>query len=357
MSPQQAGEASQARPDVRILVTGAGRIGRMHASMIARDVPGVTLAGITDVDSVAAQALADELDVPAYPDLQTALEAAAPDALAVCTPTPAHLSAIEAAAQAGVAVFCEKPLSTDLAEVDAAIAAVRAHGIAFMVGFNRRFDPGHAAVRQAARSGELGRICSIRITSRDPAPPPLSYIASSGGIFVDMMIHDLDLAAALAPAPVTSVWATGSCMLDPRIAEAGDVDQAVTVLRHADGVTTTIDVSRQATYGYDQRVEVLGTAGMALSDNQPINRASIWRSDAISSAPLMPFFLERYRDAYLREWVAFGDYVRNGGPSPVSAEEARIPIVLAIAARRSMLEGREVRVDEVWSDPAAQGSE
>ena len=332
---------------LRILVTGAGRIGRMHARMLARDVPGLSLAGITDIDQDAARELATELDVPWYPDLPTALSESRPQALAICTPTPTHLAAIELAARAGIAVFCEKPLSTDLGEVDQALAVVEATGIAFMVGFNRRFDPGHAAVLATARSGDLGTICSIRITSRDPAPPSIDYIRASGGIFVDMMIHDLDLAAALAPAPVISVWATGSCMIDPAIGAAGDVDQAVAVLRHADGVTSTIDVSRQARYGYDQRLEVLGTEAMALSDNVPVTRASIWRDGGICGSPLQPFFLERYRDAYLRQWEAFATYLRDGGESPVSGAEARVPIVLAIAARRSMLEHREIPIADV----------
>ena len=332
---------------LRVLVAGAGRIGRMHAQMLARDVPGMTLAGVTDINHDAARELATQLGVPWYPDLDTALTESRPQALAICTPTPTHLAAIERAARAGVAVFCEKPLSTDLAEVDQALAVIEATKIPFMVGFNRRFDPGHASVLAAARDGRLGTICSIRITSRDPAPPPIEYIRASGGIFVDMMIHDLDLAAALAPAPVISVWATGSCLLDPAIGEAGDVDQAVAVLRHADGVTSTIDVSRQARYGYDQRVEILGTQALALSDNVPVTRASIWGEDGICGTPLQHFFLERYRDAYLHQWAAFARYLRDGGPSPVSAAEARVPIVLAIAARRSMIEHREIEISDI----------
>jgi myo-inositol 2-dehydrogenase/D-chiro-inositol 1-dehydrogenase len=332
---------------VGVAIAGAGRIGRLHARLIAREVPGLHVAGVTDVNVAAAEELATELGVPVFADTEQALGSPTVQALAICSATPAHVDAIVQAAQAGKAAFCEKPISTDLAEVDRALAAVNHHGTPLMVGFNRRFDPSHAAVREAARAGDVGPLTMVRITSRDPAPPPPEYVRSSGGIFVDMMIHDFDMACAIVDSPVTHVWAHGSCLIDPRIGELGDFDTALAVLLHANGVTTTIDVSRQAPYGYDQRIEVLGLAGMAASGNIPQHQAQISRASGVQGAPLQYFFLERYLDAYRRQWLAFEEYLRTAGPSPVSGEEARVPVTLALAATLSSREQRLVAVAEV----------
>lgn len=347
MTGDTTNQTSTNHASIGIAISGAGRIGRLHARLIAREVPGLHVAGVTDVNEGAAQELADELGVPVFADSAQAVATDAVQALAICSATPAHVDAIVAAAQAGKAAFCEKPISTDLADVDRALAAVNRYGTPFMVGFNRRFDPTHAAVRDAVHSGEVGAITMVRITSRDPAPPPPEYVASSGGIFVDMMIHDFDMAGALVDSPVTHVWAHGACLIDPRIGELGDFDTALAVLIHANGVTTTIDVSRQAPYGYDQRIEVLGVAGMVTSGNVAQNQAQVARADGFRGAPLQHFFLERYMDAYRRQWLAFEEYLRTGGQSPVSGEQARIPVALALAATRSAREQRLVAVDDV----------
>ena len=334
-------------PSIGVAISGAGRIGRLHARLIAREVPGLHVAGVTDVVASAAQDLADELSVPVFQDNAEALASQSVQALAICSATPAHVDAIVAAAEAGKAAFCEKPISTDLRDVDRAIASVNQHNTALMVGFNRRFDPTHAAVRESVLNGDVGSLTMVRITSRDPAPPPPEYVRTSGGIFVDMMIHDFDMAGALVDSPVTHVWAHGACLIDPRIGDLGDFDTALAVLIHANGVTTTIDVSRQAPYGYDQRIEVLGRDGMVTSGNQPQHQAQLARAQGFQSAPLQYFFLERYMDAYRRQWLAFEEYVRLGGPSPVSGEQARIPVALALAATRSAQEQRLVAVSEV----------
>ena len=216
-----------------------------------------------------------------------------------------------------------------------------------MVGFNRRFDPGHAAVRRAVHTGEIGEVTIARITSRDPSPPPIEYVRVSGGIWVDMLIHDFDMANFIVGSPVVQVWAQGGALFDAGIREAGDFDTAVAVLTHESGAITTIDASRMAVYGYDQRVEALGTKGMALSDNKRVNNAQVYREDASQLAPLQYFFLERYADSYRIEWQAFADYVLGGGPSPVSGAEGRAPIVLAMAAALSAKEARPVRLEEI----------
>ena len=319
----------------------------MHARIIAEQIPHARLTGVYDISADSAHEVADELRVDAASSIDELLAAPGVDALAICTATNTHSELIIKAAQAGKAVFCEKPVSLSLSDVDEAIAAVGAAGVPFMVGFNRRFDPGHAAVRQAARSGELGELTMARITSRDPSPPPIEYVRVSGGIWVDMLIHDFDMANFIVGSPVVQIWAQGAALIDEGIRADGDVDTAVAVLTHASGVITTIDASRQAPYGYDQRVEALGTKGMALSDNRRDNNAQVFVEGATRQAPFQHFFLERYTDSYRLEWLAFTEYALHGGPSPVSGADGRAPIVMAMAAGLSAKEGRPVRLDEI----------
>lgn len=330
---------------VRIGVAGVGRIGRMHASILERQIPRAQLVAVADAFPETAKAVAAELGCQAR-SVEELIASDDIDAIAICTPSDTHVDLIVAAAQAGKAVFCEKPISLDLAEVDRALAAVEAAGVPFMVGFNRRFDPSHRAVRDAVASGRVGDVHLARITSRDPAPPPISYIASSGGIFVDMTIHDFDMARYVVGSPVVEVFAKGAVLVDPAIGEAGDVDTAVVVLTHANGAITTIDNSRQAVYGYDQRVEVLGSAGMAQSDNLLLDNARVFTSEQVSGAVLQNFFLDRYRDSFVHEWTAFIDYVGDGGESPVPGEAGRAPVVIGQAAWQSVREGRPVAIDQ-----------
>lgn len=330
---------------VRIGVAGVGRIGRMHASILERQIPRAQLVAVADAFPETAKAVAAELGCQAR-SVEELIASDDIDAIAICTPSDTHVDLIVAAAQAGKAVFCEKPISLDLAEVDRALAAVEAAGVPFMVGFNRRFDPSHRAVRDAVASGRVGDVHLARITSRDPAPPPISYIASSGGIFVDMTIHDFDMARYVVGSPVVEVFAKGAVLVDPAIGEAGDVDTAVVVLTHANGAITTIDNSRQAVYGYDQRVEVLGSAGMAQSDNLLVDNARVFTAEQVSGAVLQNFFLDRYRDSFVHEWTAFIDYVGDGGESPVPGEAGRAPVVIGQAAWQSVREGRPVAIDQ-----------
>lgn len=329
---------------VRIGVAGVGRIGRMHAAIIARQTPGARLVAVADADASSAAYVASELGVDALP-VDELIASSEVDAIAICTSSATHVDLIVRAAAAGKAAFCEKPISLDLDEVDGALSAVEQAGVPFMVGFNRRFDPGHRAVRDAVQSGAVGDVHLARITSRDPAPPPVSYVLGSGGIFVDMTIHDFDMARYIVGSPVVEVYATGAVLIDPAIGEAGDLDTAVAVLTHANGALTTIDNSRQAVYGYDQRVEVLGSAGMALSDNVPRDRARVLTAQGTTEASLQYFFLDRYRESFVLEWAAFTDYVAKGGPSPVPGTDARAPVAIGLAAWQSVREGRPVAVE------------
>ena len=317
----------------------------MHAEIIANEIEGAAVAGVFDVNEAAAAAVADELRVPVM-TVEEMLASPDVDAVAVCSSTDTHVELIERAAAAGKAIFCEKPVSLDLAEVDKALAAVEKFQVPFMVGFNRRFDPTHAAVQEAVASGRVGEPHIARLSSRDPAPPPVEYIKVSGGIFVDMMIHDFDMARFVVGSPVTKVYATGAVRIDPAIGEAGDLDTAVVTLTHENGCITVIDNSRQAVYGYDQRMEVLGSTGMAVSENPMKNSAMVYTSTERQGSVLPYFFLDRYTDSYRIEWEAFVRYIRDGGPSPVSGADGRAPVAIGIAAWDSYHSGVPMTVDQ-----------
>lgn len=329
---------------LRIAVAGVGRIGRMHAGIIAERTPGASLAGVFDVAGEVARDVAASLRVDAAASVDELIASDDVDAIAICTSTDTHVDIAVKAAAAGKAIFCEKPISLSIDEVDRCLAAVEAAGVPFMVGFNRRFDPGHRAVRDAVADGRVGDVRVTHIISRDPGPPPIAYIKVSGGIFVDMTIHDFDMARYVVGSPVVRVMAQGGVMVDPAIGEAGDIDTAVTVLTHENGAITTIDNCRQAGYGYDQRVEAFGSLGSATSHNHRENYAEVLTVEGGRTAKLPDFFLERYTPSYLLEWEAFVAYVRDGGPSPVPGEAGRAAIVLGEAAWQSYRSGAPVDV-------------
>lgn len=337
-------------PVARVAVIGVGRIGRMHAELLARQVPGAALAGVSDASPEAAEEVASALGVPSR-SVGELLADPSVDAVAICSSTDTHVELMREAAAAGKAIFCEKPISLDLAEVDRGLAAVATAQVPLMIGFNRRFDPAHEAVHDAVARGEVGEPHLVRISSRDPAPPPLAYVKVSGGIFLDMTIHDFDMARYLTGSEVVEVYADGALRIEQSFAEAHDVDTAVVTLRHENGCLTVIDNSRQAVYGYDQRVEVFGSKGLAASEN-PLANTSIVRTAAGTHQPALPyFFLERYVPSYRREWQAFADLVATGGPSPVSGADGRAPLVIGLAAWRSVHEHRPVAIVEIAPGP------
>lgn len=327
---------------VKVGIIGVGRIGRMHAGIVAHRLPQATLTAVHDVAGDLAREVAGPLGAVSTATVEELIDMV--DAVAICSGTTSHPELIEACASAGRAVLCEKPVARTLEEIDRAAAAIAATGIPFMVGFNRRFDPGHQAVAAAIAAGEIGSTLLARITSRDPAPPPLEYVRGSGGIFLDMTIHDFDMARFLIPSPVIRVMAQGGALIDPRVGEVGDIDVALTVLTHADGTITTIDNSRQAAYGYDQRLEVLGTLGMAQSENLRVDQSSVSIASGTLTRPLQDFFIERYAAAYVREWEAFLAYVTDGGPSPASVLDGRAAAELGEAAWASLRAGAPVEI-------------
>ena len=331
---------------MRVVVLGAGRIGSLHAEIVAHETPGAQLVGVSDISSEAARRLGEQLKVPVV-SIDDVVSRRDVDAVAVCTSTDTHVGLIIRLARAGIPIFCEKPISLDLARVDEALAVVDDFGVPFMVGFNRRFDRSHEAVQRSVAAGEVGEVQILRITSRDPAPPSLEYIKSSGGIFLDMTVHDFDMARFLTGSEVVEVFAQATNRVDPAIGEAGDFDTAIVTLRHADGALTVIDNSRQASYGYDQRVEVFGSLGVASSQNWPLHSAVTMNANGGTSAPLQNFFIERYRQSYQSEWRSFVAAVSGHGPMPVSGLDGRAALVLGLAARRSVENGRIVEIDEV----------
>ena len=332
---------------LRIAVLGAGRIGKMHAELLARQVPGASLAMVQDINGDAAAAVGQQFDVPHTTEVAAVLASADVDAVAICSSTDTHVPFMIAAANAGKAIFCEKPISLDLAKVDEALAVIKSSGVPFQVGFNRRFDAAHDSVRSAVIDGSVGDLHMVRISSRDPAPPPIPYIKVSGGIFLDMMIHDFDMARFITGSEVVDVYAQGAVRIDPAIGVAGDLDTAVVMLRHENDCITTIDNSRQAVYGYDQRVEAFGSGGMAFSEN-PLTHTGMRRSAAGTISQTIPyFFLDRYIPSYVEEWRSFVGYVTNGGDSPVGPNDGRAPLVIGLAAWKSYRENRPVRCDEI----------
>jgi myo-inositol 2-dehydrogenase/D-chiro-inositol 1-dehydrogenase len=330
---------------IRMGIAGVGRIGRMHAAILARQIPRAEVVAVADASDEAAADVAADLRVRAL-TVDELIESSDVDAVAICTPSESHVDLIVRAAEAGKAIFCEKPVSLDVGEVDRALAAVERAGVPLMVGFNRRFDPGHRSVQRAVQSGRIGEVQLARITSRDPALPPPGYVDNSGGIFVDMTIHDFDMARFVVGSPVVEVFAKGAVLIDPAIGAVGDVDTAVVVLTHANGAITTIDNSRQAVYGYDQRVEVMGSAGMATSENVLKDYGRVYTADGVSGSNLQHFFLDRYRESFVNEWIAFIDYAIDGGPSPVAGSDGRAPVIIGQAAWQSVREGRPIRIDE-----------
>jgi len=329
-------------------IIGAGRIGRAHAANLVYRLPEVNLVAIADVVAEAAEKLAGELGLPAaYQDPRRILDDPQIDAVLICSSTDTHARFIEEAAQAGKQIFCEKPIALDLAEIDHALAAVERAGVRLQIGFNRRFDPSFARVRQAVAAGEIGEPHLLRITSRDPAPPPLAYVQVSGGIFLDMTIHDFDMARFLMGREVEAVYAAGSVLVDPAIGQAGDVDTAVVTLHFAGGALGVIDNSRRAVYGYDQRVEVFGSGGVVSADNAYPNTVQIGDAQRVHRDLPLNFFMERYTESYVNELRAFVRCIMDDTPPPVSGLDGRLAVVMGYAARRSLVEGRPVRLDEI----------
>jgi myo-inositol 2-dehydrogenase/D-chiro-inositol 1-dehydrogenase len=332
---------------LRIALLGAGRIGQVHARTIVQRVPSARLVAIADPMPDAAANLAARFGVSTVStDCLSLIKDADIDAVMICTPTDTHAAYIKAAAAAGKHIFCEKPIALDLAETDRALAAVSAAGVTLQIGFNRRFDANFVRMHQAVADGSIGTPKIIHIISRDPAPPPISYIKVSGGIFLDMTIHDWDIARFLMGSDIDEVYVQGAVTVDPAIGAAGDIDTHVTVLRFANGAIGTIDNCRQAVYGYDQRAEIFGSAGSIETTNNYPNNTTVSTANGVSRDLPLNFFMQRYAEAYAAEIESFVHAVTSGTPAVVTGGDARKALIAGLAAWRSYNERRPVRLAE-----------
>lgn len=333
---------------INIAIIGAGRIGKLHAENLAHRIKNARPAAITDVIVDAARQTANELQIPIVEtDYKRVLADKTIDAVLICSSTNTHAQIIQEAAEAGKHVFCEKPVDLNLQRIQAVLECVKKSGVKFQVGFNRRFDVNFSRLKEKLSAGEIGTPHILRITSRDPAPPPLDYVKISGGIFLDMTIHDFDMARFLTGSEVVEVYAIGDALIDPAFKQAGDIDTAIITLKFENGVIGTIDNSRQAAYGYDQRVEIFGSKGMLQANNTTPDQVVLLNQQAVLASKPHYFFLERYREAYVTEIQAFVDAVLNDTEPPVTGIDGLAPLKIGLAAKKSLAEERAVRLEEI----------
>jgi myo-inositol 2-dehydrogenase/D-chiro-inositol 1-dehydrogenase len=318
-------------------------MGTIHAATIDGH-PDARVATIGDIDLGRAQAVAALYGAAATDDPLAAVASADIDAVVIATPSDSHVLYIEAAARAGKAIFCEKPVGIEPGEVRRGLETVAAAGVPLQIGFHRRFDPSFVEVKAAIDSGRLGDVLQVILTSRDPEPPPAQYLSGSGGLFRDMAIHDFDMARWLLGDEPVEVTAYGSNLIDPAIGEAGDIDTAMAILRTERGVLCHINCSRIASYGYDQRIEVLGTKGMAQAANRTPASIEVATDGGISSSLPHYWFPERYAEAYAAEAVAWIESTSNGTPPAISGEDGLRAQLLAAAATESLLTGQPTAV-------------
>ncbi|MBI2946853.1 MAG: inositol 2-dehydrogenase [Verrucomicrobia bacterium] len=336
---------------LNIAVIGAGRIGKLHAENLATRINSSQLAAVADIKLPAAQEIARRFNVPlATDDYRSLLGHSAIDAVAICSASNTHAEIILEAAAAGKHIFCEKPIDYDLRRIHRCLEAVAKAGVKLQVGFNRRFDPNFAKVRELVATGKIGQPHIVRITSRDPAPPPLEYVKVSGGLFFDMTIHDFDMVRFLSGSEAEEILALGDALVDPQVAGAGDVDTAIITMRLKSGALATIDNSRKAVYGYDQRVEVFGSNGMATVSNRTPDTHILANSDGVHTARPQQFFFDRYHESYIAELQAFVDCVLRDLPPPVSGQDGLAPVLMGLAAAKSLKERRLVTLREIISE-------
>lgn len=325
---------------LKIGIVGCGRIGQVHARSI-KAIDGATVAAVADALPEAAEALATATGAEARP-AEAILAADDVDAVVIGTPTDTHFDLIQGAVRTRKAVFCEKPIDMSVENIRACIETVEGAGVTFMAGFNRRFDPNFGFLRERIAAGAIGAVELVTITSRDPAPPPISYIERSGGLFRDMMIHDFDMARFLMGKEFIRLHAVGSTLVDPAIGSAGDVDTAAVILTTADGRICQISNSRRATYGYDQRIEVHGESGMLRAENQLETTVELATASGFRRSPSQHFFLERYEAAYIAEMRAFVSAVTTGARADPGIRDGLQAQILADAATRSRETGQPI---------------
>ncbi|OOF69447.1 inositol 2-dehydrogenase [Rodentibacter caecimuris] len=334
---------------IKVGIIGAGRIGRVHSESLTKYVKGAEIKAISDVK------ITDELiswaksmGIPnVYADYKQILQDPEINAVLICSSTNTHAPISIEAAQAGKHIFCEKPIDSDVAKIKQVLQEVKKANVKFQVGFNRRFDHNFKAIKDRVVAGDIGEPHIIRITSRDPDAPPIEYVKVSGGMFFDMTIHDFDMVRYLSGSEVLEVYATGGVLINPEIGKAGDIDTAVITLKLENGAIAVIDNSRKASYGYDQRAEVFGSKGAVQTRNDTDSTAIYSCASGVITEKPKYFFLERYMQSFSDEMQCFIDAISNDKPTPVNGNDGLQPVLIALAAKRSLDEGRPVKLSEI----------
>ncbi len=334
---------------IQVGIIGAGRIGKVHVESICMHVPEAKVKTLADpfmseATAERAKGMGVEHVTKDYKEILADPEI---DAVLICSSTDTHSPISVEAIKAGKHVFCEKPIDHDVEKIQEVIDALKGSNVKYQVGFNRRFDHNFEAVHDAVAAGKIGDIHVIKVTSRDPEPPSAEYVKVSGGMFLDMTIHDFDMVRYLAGCNAVEVYTEAAVLVDPAIGEAGDVDTAVITLKMENGAIAVIDNSRKAVYGYDQRAEVFGSKGMVATGNDSASQAVISNENGVTGEVPLHFFLERYMAAYAKEVKCFIDAIVNNTDTPLGVMDGLEPVLMGIAAKKSMEEHRPVKISEV----------
>ncbi len=329
-------------------IIGAGRIGKIHTENLLHYVENADVKTIADIEIEHLENWAEKLRIPKLTtDYTEILLDPEIQAVVICSSTDTHVKFIIESANAGKHIFCEKPIDNDVERIHQALDAVKNAGVKLMIGFNRRFDHDFKRIQNSIQSGEIGEPHIIRITSRDPSPPPIEYVEVSGGLFFDMAIHDWDMCRFLSGEEIDEVFAKGTVRIDPEIGEVGDIDTAMTTLTTKSGTMICVDNSRKAVYGYDQRVEVFGSKGVVLNSNETVNNVEIYGDITVRRDKIPFFFLERYKESYIAEMREFIDCIQNDKDPTINGNDGLQAVLIAKAALLSMRENRPVKLSEI----------
>ncbi len=330
-------------------VIGAGRMGKIHIENVLCRIPDLKLKMVADINiDEKLKKWAYEIGVPKLTvDANEIINDSELNAIIIASSTNTHAKFIQEAARAKKDIFCEKPIDTDLKRIKETLEIVKREGVKLMIGFNRRFDRNFQRVREMVTSGQIGTPYIVKVTARDPALPPIEYIKTSGGMLFDMTIHDWDMARFQVGSEIEEVYTKGAVLVDPKIGKAGDIDTAVVILKFENGVIGMIDNSRQAVYGYDQRVEVFGSKGCAIAENEQLNTVRLYTAEKIKEDNIPYFFLQRYMDSYAAELQDFLECLQNNREPSPNGEDGLRNVVLAVAAQKSYEENRPVKISEI----------
>ena len=333
---------------MKIGLIGIGRIGKLHGELLTYHIPEVEIKTAADIYLNEVKDWAKQLNIfNLTTDYTEILNDEEIEAVLICSPTDSHAQLITEVANAGKHIFCEKPIDFNVEKIKQALNSVKAAGVKLQIGFNRRFDHNHKKIRQLVESGKVGDVQIVKITSRDPAPPPIEYLKTSGGIFLDMTIHDFDMARYLSMSEIVEVFAQGAVLIDPAIGQIGDIDTAIITLKFKNGALGVIDNSRQAVYGYDQRGEGFGSKGYANVENDVPSSAKLSTSDGVISDKPHYFFLERYKMSFIDELRGFVDAIVEDKEPLVTGNDGLQPVLAGMAALKSLKEKRTVMIEEV----------